>query len=279
MDAMWKYVIYSYRLFWVIILVLGGMASMVFDAPPTVMNGIIILGSWSPTIVLLLMLKNLKPGMTVGDFYKGAFQESLTIPLLIVIPMMVFVIFLSSIWLLSVMEKTSFTAQLALPSALGITLLLTVLQGPSGEESGWRGYLRPELEGRYGFMKGNLILGLVWAFWHAPLWFVASDYAGSQAVIYIVANIVVLTALTFIMSIFMKRCNNLLIAFYIHFCFNFSLRFFAGDVYFFAIFSVLYIAVLLALLRFSHKNVFEALFESRGPLGAQTARIKARPPV
>lgn len=74
--------------------------------------------------------------------------------------------------------------------------------------------------------------------------------------IYIVANIVVLTALTLIMGIFMKRGNYFVIAFWIHFCFNFSLRFFAGDVYFFAILSVLYSGLALGLLCFYHRNVF-----------------------
>ena len=254
-DVMWQYVIYSYLAFWAIILVLGGMASMVFDAPPVIMTGITILGSWSPTIVLLLMLKKLKPGMTIGDFYKSVFQAKLNIPLLIGIPVIVFGIFLSTVWLLSVMENTSFMAQLTIPVAFSGVILLTVFQGPSGEESGWRGYLRPALEGRYGFVKGNFSLGLVWAFWHMPLWFVASDYSGSQAVIYIAANIIVMTAITFIMAVFMKQCNNLLIAFWIHFFFNFSLRFFAGGVHFFAIFSVLYVVAALVLLRFYHKNV------------------------
>jgi membrane protease YdiL (CAAX protease family) len=249
MKPMWKYTIAAYLAFWAIILVLGGLASMVFDAPPAVMTGITILGSWSPTIVLLLMLGKLKPGLTVKGFYKRAFHDDLSVRLLLAVPVIVFGVLLAAAWVASVVQNTSLAGQIAVPSAFGLAILVTVFQGPSGEESGWRGYLRPELEGRYGFTRGNVILGLVWAFWHAPLWFVASDYAGSEALIYIVANIVVLTALTLIMGVFMRRCNNLFIAFWIHFCFNLSLRLFAGDVYFFVFLSVLYAVVALGLMQ------------------------------
>lgn len=229
-DKMWQYVMYTYLLFWFMVLGIGGIATFVFEASPLVMRFIIILCSWAPTITLLIMLRKLKPDSTIRSFYKNAFREKLNFKVFSIATLLIVGIFLVSAWFLSLFEQTAISAQLdfVITALLG-NILITALQGASGEESGWRGYLMPEMEKRYGFIKGNLVLGLVWAFWHLPLWFVSTDYSGMQLLLYIVSFIVGITAFSTIIGVFMKKCNNLLLAFWMHFLFNFTFIFFIGE--------------------------------------------------
>jgi membrane protease YdiL (CAAX protease family) len=51
-------------------------------------------------------------------------------------------------------------------------VLLMILLGGGQEELGWRGYILDPMEERLGPWLGNLVLGVVWACWHLPLFFI-----------------------------------------------------------------------------------------------------------
>ena len=43
-----------------------------------------------------------------------------------------------------------------------------VLGGPLTEEPGWRGFALPRLEERWGPLAASVVVGIIWAAWHAP---------------------------------------------------------------------------------------------------------------
>jgi uncharacterized protein len=51
-------------------------------------------------------------------------------------------------------------------------LLIMILLGGGQEEFGWRAYALPLLENKFGIWFANIILGIIWASWHIPLWFI-----------------------------------------------------------------------------------------------------------
>lgn len=78
----------------------------------------------------------------------------------------------------------------------------------AGEEIGWRGYALPRLAERFGLPLASLILGLIWAAWHLPFFYIpASDNAGQSFPIYCVA----VTAISIAMAWLYWRTNQSLL--------------------------------------------------------------------
>ena len=95
-------------------------------------------------------------------------------------------------------------------------LFSTVVQ--AGEEIGWRGYALPRLAERFGLAPASIILGILWASWHLPLFFVPeSDLSGQSFPLYLLQ----VTALSIAMAwLYWRTGGSLLLVMLLHAAIN-----------------------------------------------------------
>ena len=109
----------------------------------------------------------------------------------------------------------------ALPSVLTYYLpfffLLIVLGGPLFEEIGWRGFALPRLQRLVGPLVGSLLLGLLWALWHLPLFLVGSWDTPHGSVLDVVLFVILAIAITIVFTwVFNNTKGSLLVVILAH---------------------------------------------------------------
>ena len=239
-----RYIISSYILVWMLIIFVAGSASLVFHAPPVIMWVIRNLIAWSPTYLILIGWKYFRPDETRTAFIKRCFSEKVKPFLLLFSFTLTFGISVLALFLFSIMTGKSMLSYINLGTiSLPLSIFLSLTSGPTGEELGWRGFMREEFNRKYGFLKSSVYQGLVWCFWHTLLWIVDSEFTDWRAIPYIISNIVVITSITVLMNIFLERHNNLLYSVSLHFGFNIIYVFLDADIGFFIILTVLYLII------------------------------------
>lgn len=105
----------------------------------------------------------------------------------------------------------AFTQELV-PLMLVASVFLAPMQ--AGEEVGWRGYLLPGLSARMGLPVASLVVGVIWACWHLPFFFVAgADKSGQPFVPYLLS----VTALSVAMAwLYWRTSGSLLLTMMLH---------------------------------------------------------------
>nr|WP_275583713.1 CPBP family intramembrane glutamic endopeptidase [Priestia taiwanensis] len=129
-----------------------------------------------------------------------------------------------------------------------------LLGGPLGEELGWRSYVLTDLQQTCSPLKSAIIVGILWGFWHTPLWFL-SGYGGMQLVQYIICFMVSIIATSIIMTTFYNINRNLVIPIIIHQLFNYFMTIQIGNrVDIFVSTAILYVIAAVALILINYKQ-------------------------
>ena len=100
----------------------------------------------------------------------------------------------------------------ALGSAL--TVMFLVEPGPIGEELGWRGFVLPRMLDRWSPLTSSLVLGVIWAVWHLPAFFISGTPQQGFALPIFFLGAVALSVVT--TWIFVRTAGSVLLAMLVH---------------------------------------------------------------
>ncbi|MBJ7601016.1 CPBP family intramembrane glutamic endopeptidase [Candidatus Nephthysia bennettiae] len=104
-------------------------------------------------------------------------------------------------------------------------LYIVILGGPLFEEPGWRGFALPRLQRRWGPLAGALILGVLWAAWHATEYLTPEFARANGGLTLSGAGVFLLAAVCFsiiVAWVFNHTGGSILIAILLHGSINFS---------------------------------------------------------
>ena len=169
----------SFALAWGVWFALGAL----FERPPT---GLVVLGAWAPTLAALLVTARAEGRGGVARLLRRALRWRVA-PLWYLLAvsgaslLALLAIGLTALLggavptLGAVAARFGLSAEHAprLFALLPLIFLVTIFSGgPVAEELGWRGYAQTKLRAYLSPLEAGLLLGLIWALWHLPLFLV-----------------------------------------------------------------------------------------------------------
>lgn len=108
---------------------------------------------------------------------------------------------------------------------LPVVFIVPIVFGPLAEEFGWRGFALPSLDHRNKVIVSSIVIGFIWALWHAPLFWAKTGTAisGFQIDAYLVGLFfVAVIGSSFIYTWLFNRTGSLAAAILLHLGMNAS---------------------------------------------------------
>ena len=177
--------------------------------------------SWVSLAVLMIWAKRLLKDSSRKEFLKGLFAEKLSIKWILISIIIPSLIFAVTVIVISAVNHKSIGELINQNYAsYPLLFILQLLMGPTAEEPGWRGYFFTEVSAKKGILKGSVITGLVWGFWHTPLWLM-EGLSPLNLIVYAVSFMGAVIGISIIMGYIFGKHRNLIYCTIIHLLFNF----------------------------------------------------------
>ncbi len=136
---------------------------------------LVLLGSWAPSTagVLVIAVLHGKQGVRtlLGRLLKGRvglrwYLAVLVFPLLVPLGLGVSIL----------LGGATPVVDATIVSVL-VLFAFSIFPGSAlGEELGWRGLALPRLQADHSALRASLVIGVLWGFWHLPLWLTGESY-------------------------------------------------------------------------------------------------------
>lgn len=161
---------------WICWLPLVASDRQIGHVPPSVAPLLIMLGTFGPLLAAVSMVARVSGFRGLGTFLGQALRwrvgvqwylVALAAPALI----RIVVLYVHVLKGASFPDLSDTSRWLAIP---GTFIAVLLIGGPTGEEFGWRGFLLPRVQPRFGVLGASVGIGIISAFWHLPLFFIAS---------------------------------------------------------------------------------------------------------
>jgi membrane protease YdiL (CAAX protease family) len=145
---------------------------------------LVSLASWGPLIAAFTVTGLTEGKAGVKALWRRFWNRNLTVRWLLVAVLIIPAVSLGANLLARLLDRQAYPLFVAYdPLWTILTVFLSAFIGSGmAEEFGWRGYVLPRLQSRWNALTSSLVLGVIWALWHAGQWFIpGSNLYGRNA--------------------------------------------------------------------------------------------------
>jgi membrane protease YdiL (CAAX protease family) len=221
-QSLLKFFLLTFAVTWTVFIAVGALATRMTAAGrphPGLLALMVLPGVFAPAIVAVTLTARGEGAAGIKCLLGGLFQSRVGLKWYV--------------FAIGFMAATKLTAALVHRIAFGFwprfgqtawyimlagTIFSTVVGGQAGEEVGWRGYALPRLATRFGLGGASLMLGVIWATWHLPLFFIpGAELLGQSLPVYVLQ----VTALSVVFAwLYWRTQGSLLLTMLLHAAIN-----------------------------------------------------------